>query len=83
MSVLKDSVARALNEQANSELASSNIYLAISFWFAARSFTGSAHWMKVCLTSPPPNCSQKLRADCCYIGNIIRIYVKILCCILS
>lgn len=37
---------KAINEQITAEMWSSNLYLAMSFYFEKEGFSGFAHWMK-------------------------------------
>ena len=44
--MISEKLQKAINEQITAEMWSSNLYLAMSFFFEKEGFSGFAHWMK-------------------------------------
>ena len=44
--MISEKLQKAINEQITAEMWSSNLYLAMSFYFEKEGFSGFAHWMK-------------------------------------
>ena len=44
--MISEKLQNAINEQITAEMWSSNLYLAMSFYFEKEGFSGFAHWMK-------------------------------------
>ena len=44
--MITEKLQNAINEQITAEMWSSNLYLAMSFYFEKEGFSGFAHWMK-------------------------------------
>lgn len=45
--MIKDSVAKIMNEQIKHELESAYVYLSMAAWFHSQDLDGMAHWMRV------------------------------------